>query len=176
MATHLNVEIKARCAHPQRVVRRLRELGAHEQGLDRQVDTYFVCAAGRLKLRQGPIENHLIHYARADRPGPKDSHVTLHPVDPPAGDGLRDLLTTALGVRVTVVKSRTILWIGEVKFHVDDVDGLGTFVEIEAIDRAGDIGRPRLLELCERYLHELGIAQEDLEPRSYSDLLLAVTS
>lgn len=97
-------------------------------------------------------------------------------MDPAAGAGLRDLLTTALGVRVTVVKSRIILWIDEVKFHVDDVDRLGTFVEIEAIDRVGDIGRPRLLGLCERYMHELGIAQKDLESRSYSDLLMVLTS
>lgn len=170
------MEIKARCAHPEQVLGRLRELGALEQGVDRQVDTYFVCAAGRLKLRQGPIENHLIYYLRDDQPGPKDSRVTLHPVDPAAGDGLRGLLTTALGVRVTVVKSRAILWIGDVKFHVDDVDRLGTFVEIEAIDRTGDIGQVRLLELCEQYLHELDIADEDLEPRSYSDLLLQRSS
>jgi len=70
-----------------------------------------------------------------------------------------------------VDKRRHILWIANVKFHVDDVVGLGTFVEIEAIDRDGGLGEERLREQCERYRQLLGIEDADLEPRSYSDLL-----
>jgi adenylate cyclase class 2 len=174
MASHLNVEIKARCADPDAVLRRLAELGAEEQGVDRQVDTYFPAAAGRLKLREGGIENYLIHYVRPDERGPKNSQVTLHELDPDDAPAIRDVLAVALGVAVAVSKSRRILWIDNVKFHVDEVEDLGSFVEIEAMDRTGARGRDLLLEQCERYVRLLAIDPADLEPRSYSDLLLAL--
>jgi adenylate cyclase class 2 len=171
VTSHLNVEIKARCPDPEGVLRRLAAVGAEEQGIDHQLDTYFPAEAGRLKLREGGIENYLIHYMRNDQPGPKDSRVALHEVDPDKAPGLRELLATALGMSVAVRKRRHILWIDNVKFHVDAVEGLGSFVEIEAIDRTGTLGRDHLLEQCERYIGLLGINTSDLEPRSYSDLL-----
>ena len=172
MTAHLNVEIKARCGDAAGTLRRLEALGAVQQGVDEQRDTYFPAAEGRLKLREGGIENSLIHYVRADQEGPKDSWVTLHEVDPEKALGLRQLLATALGITAEVEKRRHILWIDNVKFHVDEVVGLGSFVEIEAIDRTGEIGRSGLLEQCERYIGLLRIAETDLEPRSYSDLLI----
>lgn len=175
VTTHLNVEMKARCPDPERVLVTLAALGAQKQGVDHQVDTYFHAPGGRLKLRQGGIENYLIHYERADEAGPKQSVVSLHAVDPEESSGLRDLLAKALGVMVVVDKQRHILWIDNVKFHVDWVQTLGSFVEIEAIDRTGDIGRERLLEQCERYVGLLKIDVLDLEPRSYSDLIESAT-
>ncbi len=174
MASHLNVEIKARCRDPELLLGRLRELGATQQGVDHQVDTYLPSATGRLKLRQGLIENYLIHYVRPDQPGPKGSLVTLHPVKPEESAQLRDLLAAALGVSVVVDKHRHILWIDNVKFHVDSVQGLGSFLEIEAIDTTGTVGRQRLLEQCHRYIALLSIETMDLEPRSYSDLLASL--
>jgi adenylate cyclase class 2 len=171
VTSHLNIEIKALCRDPQSVLRRLESLGAEEQGVDHQIDTYFAAASGRLKLRQGSIENYLIHYVRNDQPGPKESRVTLYEVAPHAAPTLLALLTAAVGVTVTVDKRRHILWIDNVKFHVDSVAGLGDFLEIEAIDRTGEIGRQALLEQCERYVGLLGIDQAELESRSYSDLL-----
>jgi adenylate cyclase class 2 len=171
VAAHLNVEMKARCPDPEGALRRLAALGAREQGVDHQVDTYFHAPSGRLKLRQGGIENYLIHYERPDDAGPKQSVVSLHAVDPTESSGLRDLLSKALGVRVVVDKQRHILWIDNVKFHVDAVHGLGSYVEIEAVDRIGDIGRERLREQCARYVDLLQIDVLDLEPRSYSDLI-----
>ncbi len=171
VSRHLNVEVKARCADPEAVLARLRELGAIDQGVDHQVDTYFGARSGRLKLRAGDIENHLIHYQRPDRPGPGPSAVTLYPTRPNEAPELGELLAGALGVLVVVDKQRHILWIGDVKFHVDQVEGLGSFVEIEAVDRAGTLGEDRLRELCYRYVGLLGISEVDLEARSYSDLL-----
>jgi predicted adenylyl cyclase CyaB len=169
MPTHLNVEIKARTRDPGATLQRLAELGARSQGEDHQVDTYFLVPAGRLKLRQGNIENFLIHYDRSDQPGPKDSHVTLY--ETPAADRLLEVLSTALEVLVVVNKRRQILWIENVKFHVDDITELGAFVEIEAIDRTGSLGRDALLDQCRNYMRELSIMDSDLEARSYSDLL-----
>lgn len=92
-------------------------------------------------------------------------------MDPHAAPTLLALLTAALGVTVTVDKLRHILWIDTVKFHVDTVAGLGNFLEIEAIDLTGAIGRDHLVRQCQDYIALLGVEPSDLEPRSYSDLL-----
>jgi len=92
-------------------------------------------------------------------------------VELPPDRAIDRVLDPALGRDVVVDKRRHILWIAKVKFHVDDVAGLGTFVEIEAIDRDGGLGETRLREQCERYRRLLGIEEADLEPRSYGDLL-----
>lgn len=169
--SHLNVEIKARCDDPGRVRSVLAERNADFRGTDHQVDTYFHCPTGRLKLRQGNIENSLIHYDRPEKPGPKQAAVTLyHPRPDPA---LKAVLTEALGVRVVVRKTREIYFIDNVKFHIDTVEGLGNFVEVEAIDTAGDIGPEKLLAQCREYMTLLGIKRRDLVSASYSDMLLS---
>ena len=70
-----------------------------------------------------------------------------------------------------VKKHREIYFIGNVKFHIDSVDGLGDFVEIETIDASGSIGRDELLRQCGEYMELLGIADEDLVEGSYSDMV-----
>ena len=166
---HLNVEIKARCADPVRVLERLRELGARSQGVDEQTDVYYRVPRGRLKLRRGLIENNLVQYDRADAAAPRESRVRLVPLEPDRA--LDEALDAALKRDVVVRKTRHILWIGPVKFHLDEVDGLGSYVEIEAIDRDGTHGAEHLHAECSRFMSLLGIADADLEPRSYSDLL-----
>jgi len=166
---HLNIEIKARCSEPDRVREILREHGADFRGVDHQIDTYFVVPAGRLKLREGNIENSLIFYDRPDQTGPKKALITMCQVPPDSG--IKPVLTAAMGVRAVVDKHREIFFIDNVKFHIDRVEGLGSFVEIEAIDADGTIGQPRLQQQCERYLALLGIAPTDLIDRSYSDML-----
>lgn len=168
---HLNVEIKARCSDPGAVLDRLIGLGAQSQGIDDQVDVYYRVPTGRLKLRRGTIENNLIHYLRPDGTSPKESRVHLVPVDP--GSGLDELLGSALDHDVTVEKRRHILWLGNVKFHIDTVAGLGSFLEIEAIDFAGDRGHEQLRGQCDHYMGILGVRATDLEARSYSDMLRA---
>jgi len=124
---------------------------------------------GRLKLRQGAIENNLIHYMRTDGPAPKESRVRLFPVA--RESGLDELLGAALDQDVTVEKRRHILWLGNVKFHVDTVAGLGSFLEIEAIDLGGERGSEALRAQCDHYMDLLGVHPGDLEARSYSDML-----
>ncbi|MEZ4700041.1 MAG: class IV adenylate cyclase [Rhodothermales bacterium] len=168
----LNIEIKARCADHAPIRAYLESAGAHYAGLDRQIDTYFRVPEGRLKLRQGNVEQALIFYRRPDQAGPKRSDVVLHPADAATSESLRHTLTAALGVLVVVDKRRHIFFIDNVKFHLDAVEGLGSFVEIEAIDRDGSIGVDRLRAACETYMEAFAIAPEDLVEVSYSDLML----
>ncbi len=168
---HLIIEIKARCNRPEQVREILLANRADFKGHDHQVDTYFRCPNGRLKLRQGEIESNLIHYYRDDQAGPKASHVRLCPTH--SDSPWLDLLAEALGVLVTVGKRREIYSIDNVKFHIDTVEGLGGFVEIEAIDIDGTIGESALQKQCEHYMDLLAICSEDLVECSYSDMLLA---
>jgi adenylate cyclase, class 2 len=167
---HLNVEIKARCADQQAIREILRARYADFRGTDQQIDTYFNVPHGRLKLREGNIENALVYYEREDQEGPKQAQVTLYPVTP--GSALKAILTKSLGVLVVVRKQREIYFIENVKFHLDVVDRLGTFVEIEAIDMDGSIEKDKLLVQCQAFLDLLKVTPQDLVAVSYSDLLL----
>ncbi len=168
--SHLNVEIKARCPHHQVIREILHARQADFRGTDHQIDTYFKVNHGRLKLREGHIENALIHYEREDQEGPKQSSVTLVLTTP--GSPLKALLTQALGILMVVEKRRDIYFIDNVKFHLDEVTGLGTFVEIEAIDYDGTIGSERLLAQCHMFLSLFSIQPDQMVAVSYSDLLL----
>lgn len=170
MAKHLNVEIKARCYDLNRARSILLANGADFKGTDFQTDTYFACSHGRLKLRQGNIENALIFYARENTAAPKGAKVNMLKVQP--GDELLHLLEEALGVLVTVTKKREIYFIGNVKFHLDEVTPLGVFLEIEAIDMEGDLGEDRLRAQCNQFLELLGIQPDQLLTHSYSDMLM----
>ena len=173
MAGHLNVELKARCPDPARVRRVLDEAGADFRGLDRQRDVYFRVAAGRLKLRRGTIERSLVHYQRADTADVKRSEVTLARLEalaPAELDAIEAALAAGLGVATVVEKAREIRFIGNVKFHLDEVPGLGSFVEIEAIDLDGSRGEAALRAQCDEWRARLSIAEDDLVAHSYSDL------
>lgn len=164
----VNIEIKARCRDAEKVRQQLSTLGAEHQGTDHQVDTYFRVDNGRLKLREGNIENNLIHYDRQNTAGPKRSDVTLYPSskDP----GLKKILSAIHGVLAVVDKERDIYFIENVKFHVDVVKGLGSFVEIEAIGKNEDAAK--LEAQCKDYIRQLEIPEENLVSVSYSDMIL----
>jgi predicted adenylyl cyclase CyaB len=165
---HLNVEIKARTQHRDRLRQILLDAGADFRGEDLQQDTYFHTPEGRLKLREGYIERNLIFYRRGDQAGPKASEVFLY--RPDEAPLLRELLTAALGVRQVVTKRREIYFAENVKFHLDLVEGLGEFVEIEAIDSDGRTGEARLRAQCAAWMERLGIREEDLLEGSYSEM------
>lgn len=166
----LNVEIKARCKNRDRIRKLLKNKEAGFKGVDHQIDTYFNVVTGRLKLREGSIENNLIFYQRSDVAEPKTSDIKLFPVE--QSKELKALLATALGIKVTIDKQREIYFIDNVKFHLDNVEGLGSFIEIEAIEKDGNIGEAALREQCEHYLELFSISKQDLIKNSYSDMLL----
>jgi adenylate cyclase, class 2 len=167
---HIIIEFKARCENHARIRSILKQKNAQLVGTDHQVDTYFRVPDGRLKLREGNIENSLIFYQRPNVAGSKQSNVTLSKVEPDSQ--LRMVLTAALGVLVTVDKKREIYFIDNVKIHLDEVARLGNFLEVEAIGRPEE--KDHLQRQCDDFLHEFGVQQQDFEAGSYSDLLLSL--
>lgn len=167
---HINIEIKAKCSAPEKIREILKSREAVYIGRDHQIDTYFRAKFGRLKLREGGIENYLIYYDREDKIGPKQSNIILFKTYPKSS--LKEILAKSLGILAVVAKKREVYCIDNVKFHIDAVKNLGTFIEIEAIDEKGTIGKEKLLEQCNFFLRLFRIQQEDLVPVSYSDLLL----
>lgn len=164
-----NIEIKAKCRNLEAIRNILKSGSAEFKGTDRQIDSYFKVNSGRLKLREGNIENSLIHYNREDKADAKESDVLLYKST--NNQLLKELLIRALGVLVVVDKQREIYHIGNVKFHLDQVKGLGEFVEIEAI---GDenANKDNLMKQCKFYINLFNIANKDLVKFSYSDMLL----
>jgi homotetrameric cytidine deaminase len=165
-----NVELKARDAHPDRTLERARALGAEDRGELRQRDTYFAAPHGRLKLReQDPGGAELIAYERPDAAEARESRYRITPV--PDAAATAEALDAALGTVVVVDKRRhLLLWEG-VRIHLDRVEGLGAFVELEGV-AAADSDLAREGALVARLRAELGIADDALEPRGYADLLL----
>jgi len=165
---HTIIEFKARCADHDRIREKLKQKHARFAGTDRQIDTYFRVPQGRLKLREGNIENSLIFYSRANDAGTKQSDVTMSKI---AGDSdIKAVLSRALGVMVAVDKKREIYFVDNVKIHLDEVAGLGKFLEVEAIGKAED--RAKLQRQCDEFVRDFEVRREDFVEGSYSDLLL----
>ncbi len=168
--SHIIIEIKAKISDPERIRSILKSEKADFKGVDKQIDTYFNVRHGRLKLREGNIENHLIYYERENHAGPKQSNVLLYKTEP--GSVIKDILSKSIGVRVIVEKEREIYFINNVKFHIDSVKNLGSFVEIEAIGNPEIDNKEELLKRCKFYMNLFEIREENLIENSYSDMLL----
>lgn len=167
----LNIEFKAKAKDIDALEQILLQHNPLFVGEDHQIDTYFNIQTDRLKLREGNIENALIHYERQDTAGAKSSHVLLYQHQP--DKTLKEILIKTLGIKIVVDKKRKIYFINNVKFHFDTVEGLGTFVEVEAIDKDGTIGKEKLQSQCDEYAALFGIAGEDFCSASYSDMVLS---
>jgi predicted adenylyl cyclase CyaB len=173
MAT-TNFEFKAKATDLAALEKKLLTLHPRYIGEDNQVDTYFNIAKGRLKLREGNIENSLIYYERTNTAGAKQSDILLYQHAP--DKALKEILIKLHGIKVVVDKRRKIYFIGNVKFHFDVVEGLGTFVEVEAIDHDGSIDVKKLQEQCDHYARFFNIMPADYIAFSYSDMLLESTT
>ncbi|UCD20778.1 MAG: class IV adenylate cyclase [archaeon] len=166
---HINIEIKAKITNPEQIRTILKVKNADFKGEDHQIDTYFKVSKGKLKLREGKIENDLIYYQREEETGPKQSNVIFFSFDPKSS--LKDVLTKSLGVLGVVTKKREIYFIDNIKFHIDKIKELGTFLEIEARDEKGNIGKEKLIEQCNFFKNLFKISEKDLISVSYLDLL-----
>ena len=169
MEPRRNVELKAHDADPARTLERALAAGAEERALLRQRDTYFAVAHGRLKLREEePGGATLIAYQRPDEASERVSDYRLVPIADP--DEMRAALTAANGVSAVVVKRRRLLMWQTVRIHLDEVRGLGSFVELEAVaEPASDLHRERTQVAELRLL--LDIRDESLREGSYADAL-----
>ncbi len=167
-----NIELKARLVDLDRARRIAAELATQRLEPQHQIDTYFHCRSGRLKLRQiDGLTAQLIWYERPDREGPKASDYHLVPV--PDAEALKAALAGALGIRTVVEKRREIFLWHNVRIHLDEVAGLGAFLEFEAvlsaeIDEAA--GHTQVDELIGRF----GIPSADLLSGSYGEMASGV--
>ncbi|MBN1508161.1 MAG: class IV adenylate cyclase [Sedimentisphaerales bacterium] len=166
-----NVEIKARVDDLAVIGEIAEQLAGAGPTVLEQEDTFFVCSNGRLKLRctRGSPQGELIFYRRADVAGPKESHYAIHrTLD---AHGLLSILSAALGVRAVVRKRRTIYLIGRARVHLDEVEGLGRFVELEVVLQEGQ-SVSEGIAISHDLMTKLGIPQDGLIEKAYVDLLL----
>ncbi len=135
-----------------------------------QEDTFFVCPRGRLKLRRfgGCTEAELIYYERPESSGPKESRYVVHPTAD--AEGLREVLAAALDVRGIVRKRRAVYLIGQTRVHLDRVEGLGEFVELEVVLRPEQNASDGVT-VAHELMAKLGIPPNQLIDRAYIDLL-----
>lgn len=167
---HKNIEFKAKVSNIEALEKMLLKLAPKYIGTDRQTDTYYNANRGRLKLREGHIENALIHYERPNTADAKLSEILLYKHSP--DKNLKAILEAQFGILTIVKKERKIYFIENVKFHFDRVEQLGTFIETEAIDETGNISIEKLQAQCDYYFDFFELSQEQLMSESYSDMLL----
>ena len=166
-----NIEVKARIDSVDALLPRARALADGPAQTIAQDDTFFVCAQGRLKLRDfGNGSGELIHYHRADGSGPKLSDYVRVPTDQPVA--LREALQRAQGVLGRVRKTRWLLLTGQTRIHLDRVEGLGDFLELEVELREGQDAADGAA-IADALCAQLGIAPEQRLAGAYLDLLLA---
>lgn len=164
-----NIEIKAR-------VRNFAGLRTKAEGLSDtpveiipQEDTFFNVQEGRLKLRVlAPDRGQLIFYQRADQDGPKRSEYHIAETSEP--DSLKRVLELAYGIRGVVKKTRYLYIAGQTRIHVDDVHGLGQFMELEVVLGEGQ-GDAEGQAIAEGLMAGLGVERSDLLEGAYMDLI-----
>jgi len=167
-----NFEFKARVDNTEQYENKLLALNPRFEGVDHQVDTYFNVSKGRLKLREGNIENSLIYYERENVADAKRSDIILFRFQP--DKALKEILILQLGIKVVVDKLRKIYFINNIKFHFDTVNTLGSFIEVEAIDHKGELTIEQLKQQCDQYFIFFELDKMQLVDKSYSDLIEAV--
>jgi adenylate cyclase class IV len=166
-----NVEIKARVADIEPLSRAVAAVADQGPITILQDDTFFRCAGGRLKLRTfSPTSGELIFYQRPDAAGPKVSSYLLSATSTP--DAMRESLAQALGVVGRVRKRRVLYLVGRTRVHLDDVEGLGHFVEIEVVLADGESQQAGSAE-ANALMARLGIGASQLVEAAYVDLLAA---
>ncbi len=163
-----NVEIKAAATDLAAVEEKAAKLADKGPMALEQEDVFFHCSHGRLKLRRVGERAELIAYERSDAAGPKQSRYVVYPTNDP--DGLQNALSLAPGVRGVVRKRRTLYLIGPTRVHLDRVEGLGDFVELEVVLSEGQ-DTEEGLAVPGRLMAELGIAESQLVDKAYIDLL-----
>ena len=165
-----NIEIKARCSERAAVQKKVREIASEYRGTDFQQDTYYRVTNGRLKLRESKLDgNYLIPYMRADQTGPRKSFyatIKIHNVDE-----VKHLLKNMLGIHAVISKKRDIYFYDNVRIHLDTVDRLGEFIELEAVMEPPFL-EPKVERKKIKYLMDiLQIKEEDLIAESYEALI-----
>jgi predicted adenylyl cyclase CyaB len=164
-----NIEIKARVRDLADLRKRAEALSDTPVQVIPQEDTFFNAPRGRLKLRQlGPQCGQLVYYKRNDAAGPKRSDYLIAETSDPSA--LKAALTAAMGVRGVVRKTRYLYMVGQTRVHLDEVEGLGQFMELEVVMRPGQDDAEGQA-IAHDLMTELGVAEADLLEGAYMDLL-----
>ena len=164
-----NLEIKARCEDLVAAREVAQRLATSHPGVDEQTDTYFVTKTGRLKLRESSVSGgQLIPYLRPDRAGPKRADYQILPVPDPTH--LKRTLSEMLGVHCVVRKRREIFLVDNVRIHLDEVEGLGRFLELEAVYDGSAASEAEQQRKLRDLMGKLGVAEADLVETSYEGL------
>lgn len=164
-----NIEIKAKIPSVEALLPRAAVLADEGPVEILQDDTFFRCEGGRLKLRTyAGGTGDLVFYRRADEAGPKESFYLLSPTASP--DTLREALTAAYGQAGRVRKHRTLFLAGRTRIHLDEVEGLGSYLELEVVLREGEQAEAGVAE-ARALLDRLGVGAADLVEGAYLDLL-----
>jgi predicted adenylyl cyclase CyaB len=164
-----NIEIKARARDFQGIRSRAEALSSTPVQVIPQVDTFFTTGKGRLKLRElGATRAQLIYYERPDQDGPKRSDYHIFETDDPVN--LKTTLSLALIARGVVRKTRYLYLVGQTRVHLDDVEGLGKFMELEVVlneHQSDSDGQA----IAEELMSKLGVEKDDLLEGAYMDMM-----
>ena len=164
-----NIEIKARVRDFPELKRRAEAISDSPLEVIPQEDTFFVTPKGRLKLRVLAADRaQLVYYERPDRDGPKRSDYFIFNTNDP--ENLKTALKLALGIRGAVKKTRYLYMVGQTRVHLDDVEGLGQFMELEVVLR-DDQSDAQGQAIANDLMKKLGIEPTDLIEGAYMDLL-----
>jgi predicted adenylyl cyclase CyaB len=169
-----NIEIKASLSSIAAVTERAAAIADEGPTEIHQDDTFFNCPAGRLKLRAFSSDRgELIFYRRADQEGPKESFYVRSATTEP--DSLRQVLALAYGEAGRVRKRRTLFLVGRTRIHLDEVENLGHFLELEVVLAEGEAAEAGVNE-ARQLMARLGVEPSQLIDRAYVDLLESVRS
>jgi predicted adenylyl cyclase CyaB len=164
-----NVEIKARIESIDSLSPAVAALATHGPTEVFQDDTFFACPNGRLKLRAfSEIEGELIFYQRPDIAAPKESSYIISPTKSPGK--LCEVLSVAYGQVGHVRKHRTVFLAGTTRIHLDRIESLGEFLEIEVVLDQNDSVKAGISR-AEELMNQLGISRKQLVEEAYVDLL-----
>jgi predicted adenylyl cyclase CyaB len=168
-----NIEIKARVRDFAEIQRRAESISDAPVRVIPQEDTFFHAEKGRLKLRQlASDQGQLIYYARPNQEGPKRSEYHIFHTSDPAN--LKRVLALAYGIRGVIRKTRYLYLVGQTRVHLDDVEGLGHFMELEVVmqeEQSDAEGQA----IAEELMARLGVEKTDLLEGAYMDLLEAAS-
>ena len=164
-----NSEIKAHVKDLDSLQQKAEQLSDAPCQVIPQLDTFFNCPRGRIKLRElSPKHGQIVYYLRENITGPKHSEYLIFETDDPLG--LKRILAESYGIRGVVSKVRHLYLVGQTRIHLDDVHGLGQFVELEVVLQPGQSDAEGQ-SIAEDLMEKLGITPMDLIDAAYMDLI-----
>ena len=165
-----NIEIKAKIRDYEKVQKLVEKLCSDPVHTEQQEDTFFITTKGRLKLRESNDKSALIYYDRKDSLEPSQSDIAISFTENP--DTLKSVLAKSNGIRGIVKKKRTLYKYGQTRIHLDDVRGLGKFIELEVVLRSDQTSKDGE-SIANKLMDKFNIHKNDLIDVAYIDLIKA---